>query len=189
MLPVALAVALATTQASAPATVTLEVRVFNGVDDVTAESRVAVYRAGERAEPLARFGPRQGSLTTMVPAGFYDVQAIREKDGRVLGIRWAERLVVMAYPDEKGRHLEIVNLQPGFGALQVRSADGSTVPDVALYVAGLREKEAAPRLAGDGYALFVVPAGSYDVLVRGAKPSWHAQIEIPSDRTRLWLAQ
>jgi len=189
MLRVVLALTLATTQASAPASLALEVRIFNGPDDVTAESRVVVYRAGDRTQPLARFAARPDSLTVQVAAGFYDVQAIREKDGRVIGIRWADRFVVMAYPDERGRHLEIVNLQPGFGALQVRGKDGAAVPDVALYAAGARDKEAAPRLSGEGYALFVVRAGTYDMLVRGSKPSWHTQIEVPEDRTRLWLAQ
>jgi hypothetical protein len=157
MLRVVLALTLATAQASAPASLTLEVRIFNGPDDVTAESRVVVYRAGDRTQPLARFASRPGSLTAQVTAGFYDVQAIREKDGRVIGIRWAERLVVMAYPDEGGRHLEIVNLRPGFGALQVRRKEGPGAPDVALYAAGGRDKEAAPRIPGEGYALFVVP--------------------------------
>ena len=189
MLRVALAVAIATTQVSAPASVTLEIRIFNGPDDVTAESRVVVHRAGDRTEPVARFAARLGSLTLRVPPGFYDVQAIREKDGRVIGIRWAERLVVMAYPDEGGRHLEIVNLQPGFGALQVRGKDGTAVPDAALYASGGRDKEAASRLHGEGYALFVVPAGTYDLLFRGLKPMWHTQIDVPADRTRLWLAQ
>lgn len=187
MLRVVLALALATTQASAPASLTLEVRVFSGPKDVTAESRVTVYRAGDRAEPLARFAAGTGQISTLVPAGFYDVQAIREKDGRVIGIRWAERLTVMAYSDEGGRHLEVINLQTGFGALQVRTKEGTMVPDVSLY-SSLRDKEVASRHTGAGYALFVVPAGTYDVLVRGAKASWHARIEVPADRTRLWLA-
>lgn len=189
MLRVVLALTLATTQASTPASLALEVRIFDGPDDVTAESRVVVYRAGDRTQPLARFAARPGGLTLQVAAGFYDVQAIRERDGRVIGIRWAERLVVMAYPDERGRHLEIVNLQPGFGALQIRGKNGAAAPDVALYPPGGRDKEAAARLPGEGYALFVVQAGTYDLLVRGSKPSWHTQIEVPEDHTRLWLAQ
>ena len=38
------------------------------------------------------------------------------------------------------------------------------------------------------YALFVVPAGTYDVQVKRApKPAWHAGIDVPLDRTRLWI--
>jgi hypothetical protein len=122
-----------------------------------------------------------------VPAGFYDVQAVREEDGRVVAIRWAERLVVMAYPDEGGRHLEVINLQEGFGALQVRDRGSAGAPDVALYAAGVRDRTAGERLAGDGYALFVVRAGAYDLKVEGARPAWHTQIEVPADRTRLWF--
>lgn len=185
---VVLALAMATMQTSSAGSLALELRVFNGRDDVSRESRVAVYRSGERADPLARSDAASGHLIFQVPAGFYDVQAIRERDGRVMAIRWAERLVVMAYPDEGGRHLEVINLQAGFGALQVREKTGGAVPDVALYVAGAREKEAAARLAGEGYALFVVPSGSYDLLVRGVRPSWQTQIDVPADRTRLWFA-
>jgi hypothetical protein len=185
---VVLALAIASMQTSPAASLALELRVFNGPDDVTRESRVAVYRAGERADPVGRAGAATGTFTFQVPAGFYDVQAIRERDGRVVAIRWAERLVVMAYPDEGGRHLEVINLKSGFGALQVRGTTGHAVPDVALYAAGARDKEAAARLAGDGYALFVVPAGSYDLRVRGERPSWHTQIDVPADRTRLWFS-
>jgi hypothetical protein len=185
---VVLALAMATMQTSPAASLALELRVFNGPDDVTRESRVAVYRAGERADPLARSDVASGSLTFQVPAGFYDVQAFLERDGRVMAIRWAERLVVMAYPDEGGRHLEVINLKTGFGALQVRAKPGEAVPDVAIYVSGVRDRHAAARLAGEGYALFVVPSGSYDLLLRGARPAWHTQIDVPADRTRLWFA-
>jgi hypothetical protein len=188
MLRVVLALAIATTQAATEAPLALELRVFNGPEDVTRESRVTVYRAGDRAEPVGRSAAER-CCTFRVPAGFYDVQAIRERDGRVLAIRWAERLVVMAYPDEEGRHLEVVNLQEGFGALQVRAKGGGHVPDVALFAAGAREKDAGARLTGTGYALFVVRAGNYDLQIRGTRPSWQTQIEVPADRTRLWFVE
>jgi hypothetical protein len=187
MLRAVLALAIATAQA-AETPLALELRVFNGSDDVTRESRLTLYRAGDRSEPIARSAAVASCCRFQVEPGFYDVQAVRERDGRVLALRWAERLVVMAYPDEGGRHLEVINLQEGFGALQVRDARGAGVPDVGLYAAGEREKEAGPRLAGEGYALFVVPAGSYDLQVRGARPSWHTRIDVPADRTRLWFA-
>lgn len=168
--------------------ITLEIRVFSGGQDVSGETRITVHRAGDRRAPVAQLTPRTGRLEIPVAPGIYDVQAIRERDGRVVGIRWAERLVVMAYPDEGGHHLEVVNLEAGFGALQVRAKPSTAVPDVTLYAAGQRTKEAAPRFTGDSYALFVVPAGRYDVRSRDAeRVAWHADIEVPLDRTRLWI--
>jgi hypothetical protein len=184
---VLLLLALATFQAGPPP-LTLELRIFNGAEDVTAETRVTVYRAGDRSEAIAQIAPRAGAIAVPVPQGFYDVQAIREHDGRVLNIRWAERLIVMPYPDEGGRHLEVINFKNDFGALQIRTKDSTGVPRVALYAAGAREKEVATAVAGDNYALFVAPAGTYDLLVRGgAKPEWHGDIDLPLDRTRLWI--
>jgi len=168
--------------------VTLEVRVFSGMEDVTGETRISVHHAGDRRTPIAQLTPQTGKLELAVTPDIYDVQAIQERDGRVRGIRWAERLVVMAYPDEKGRHLEVVNLQPGFGALQVRARQSDTTPLVALYGAGQRTKEAAARIIADGYVLFVVPAGRYDIrLGEGNLATWHADIDVPLDRTRLWM--
>lgn len=187
MLRVVLALAIVTAQAATGAPLALELRVFNGVEDVTRETRLTLYRAGERAEPIGRSGAATTCCTFHVPAGFYDVQAVRERNGQVVAIRWAERLVVMAYPDEGGRHLEVINLQDGFGALQVRDRAGAGAPRVALYAAGVRDRPAGPRLPGDGYALFVVRAGAYDLKVEGDRPSWHTQMEVPADRTRLWF--
>ena len=103
---------------------TLELRTFNGTDEVTAQTRATVHRAGDRGEPLTHANPANGRIEPAArPPGIYDVQAIHERDGRVLNIRWANRLVLMAYPDEAGHHLEVINFKNGFGALQVR-ADG-----------------------------------------------------------------
>jgi hypothetical protein len=104
-----------------------------------------------------------------------------------VNIQWAHRLVVMSYPDEKGRHLEVLNFEPGFGALQVRTQDGA-LPEVALQSGGGRDRVAGAPLKGAGYTLFVVPAGSYDVTIRrGDRTTRHADVEVPRDRTRLWL--
>ena len=123
--------------------------------------------------------------TLQVPRGIYDVQAIHERDGRVVDIRWANRLVVMPYPDERGHHLEVINFQNGFGALQVRGEEGAHRP-VAIYEPGKRTKPVTLRSSGPGYVLFVVPAGTYDLQIRsGEKVSWMPGIEVPLDRTRL----
>src|SRR5829696_7373064 len=90
--------------------ITLEVRTFDGPADVSDATRVVLRGAGGREEPVAQVSP--GARRTMtVPPGIYDAQAIREQSGRVVNIRWAERLIVMPYPDEDGRHLEVVNFQ------------------------------------------------------------------------------
>jgi hypothetical protein len=177
-----------TPAAQATAPIMLEIRAFDGAEEVTEQTRITVHRAGERTSPVAQIAPREGRLEIQVPPGIYDVQAIRERDGRVAGIKWAERLVVMLYPDEAGHHLEVVNFGSGFGALQVRVKGSGAVPEVAAYAAGARDKDAAPRHAGPGYALFVLPAGSYDLQARvGNRIAWHSGIEVPLDRTRLWL--
>jgi hypothetical protein len=166
---------------------TLELRIFNGAEEVTAQTRATVHRAGDRGEPLLRNTPSDGRVEFRLPAGIYDVQAIHERDGRVLNIRWANRLVVMPYPDEPGHHLEVINFKNGFGALQIREPAGGR-PDVALYEQGKRDKPAAAPFAESSYLLFVVRAGSYDLLARAAgKSTWHAGVDVPLDRTRLWV--
>ncbi len=169
----------------AQTTLTLELRVFDGADEVTSQTRLKLHRAGERADVVAQTNPGQRVELT-IGEGIYDAQAIREQGDQVVSIRWANRLVVMPYPDEGGHHLEVVNFKSGFGALQIRSRDGSR-SDVALYAAGSRSKEVASPIAGRTYTLFVVPAGKYDVFVKGTRSVWHAGIDVPLDRTRLWL--
>lgn len=173
-----------------PATLALEIRVFAGAEEVTGETRVSIHRAGERSTPIAQAQAQNGRHHFDVAPGIYDAQVVRERDGRVVNIRWAERLVVMPYPDEKGRHLEVVNFTNGYGALQVRSPRAGGVPDLALYAAGERSRPAAIPVAGrsEDYVLFVLPAGRYDIQVRTpTRASWHPEIEVPLDRTRLWL--
>lgn len=174
----------AAAQAQSP--LTLEIRVFTGAEEVTAETRVTVHRAGERSDPLVQTASGGGRVTLAVPPGIYDVQAIRERDGRVVSIRWAERLVVMPYSDENGHHLEVVNFMNGFGALQVRARQAGVLPEVDIYAATVRDKPIATRVDGTDYALFVVPAGKYDVLIRaGSRQAWQADIDVPPGRTRL----
>lgn len=166
----------------------LELRVFLGAQDVTSDTRVTLHRAGERTSPVAQSAPGSGRLEFKVPSGIYDAQAIREVDGKVANIRWAERLVVMPYPDEGGHHLEVVNFTNGFGALQIRNSRSTPLSGVSLYKAGQHDRPAATPVDADGYSLFVVPSGRYDVQVgSGTKATWHTDVEVPLDRTRLWL--
>jgi hypothetical protein len=170
----------------APATVRLQVRVFNAAEEVTGETRVTLYKAGDHASPVA-VSPSHRLLDVDVPAGLYDAQAIHEKDSRVLNIRWAERLVVMPYPDEAGVHLEVINFESDFGALEVKSR---RPVNVALYADGDRSREAAKPVSGNGYVLFVAPAARYDLrLESGGRVTWHAGVDVPRDRTRFWIVR
>jgi hypothetical protein len=172
----------------APALLTLEIRVFDGIEEVTRDTRVAVHRTGERGQPLARVAPGEPRPPILVEPGLYDVQVVREREGRVVNIRWAERLVVMPYPDEGGRHLEVINFASGYGALQVRAQGAAHRPgNVALFPSGDRSRPAV-AVRSDGYTLFVVPAGHYDVQVgRARRQAWFTGIEVPLDRTRMWV--
>jgi hypothetical protein len=186
-IPLLLALTLLLAQPAQPL-LTLEIRAFNGSDDVSAATRITIHRAGQRDQPVGRLaigGPR----TLKVPPGIYDAQAVHEQDGRVVGIRWAERLVVMPYPDEAGHHLEVINFVSGYGALELRGAAGKrSDADVALFTPADHERPAATAASQENYALFVVPVGRYDVQVRrNNRATWHAGIDVPLDRTRLWI--
>ena len=175
--------------AGQPATLTLEIRAFSASDDVTPHTRLTVHRAGERSEAISHTRSGDGRVTLQVPAGIYDVQAIHERDGRVVDIRWANRLVVMPYPDEGGHHLEVINFKNGFGALQIRGAAGASF-ETSLFLAGKRDKPAATAFAGAGYQLYVVPAGLYDMQTRArGKTNWLTNLEVPLDRTRLTIVE
>ena len=162
----------------------LEIRTYRGTEDVSAATRVIVHRAGQREKPVGQISPGKRTTLGVVP-GVYDAQAIHEKDGRVLNIRWAERFLVMPYPDEDGHHLEVINFMNGFGALQIRWAGNATPgpdADVALFTAEQHSQPVAVPASPGPYALFVVRAGKYDVLVRrGSVPTWHRGIEVPLD--------
>jgi hypothetical protein len=180
-----LLVGLLRSQGAAP--VTLELRVFNGGDEVTRHVRATVHRAGDRGDAIAQRLPAETPIELSLAEGIYDAQVFHEQDGRVLNIRWANRLIVMRYPDEGGRHLEVINFQNGYGALQVRAGTGQPVQAV-LYPAGRRDRAAAEPRTGPGYTLFVVSAGTYDLDVTlGGKTVRHPGLEVPLDRTRFFL--
>jgi len=170
--------------------VRLQLRVFDGGDDVTRETRVRVYPAGRRTEPIRMILSTDQAYEAEVPVGLYDVQAIRERAGEVAGVRWVERLLVQRYPDEGGRHLQVVNLKGGFGALQIRPEGTGSGPAGWSAVAtppGVPASEVARARAFGPDLLLVVPAGTYDVkvMVPSAPAAWITAIEIPDARTRL----
>jgi hypothetical protein len=168
-------------------TVRLEVRVFAGAEDVTTRARVQIHPSGTRTTPVAAVSRGERHIVD-VAAGLYDVQAIVEQDGRVVGIRWAERLAVMAYPDEAGDHLEVINVRNGFGALQVRGREGGPVQgEAVLYPAGSRDdaRRVTPAARTAAWMLFVVPAGRYDLVAGADSRHEVGDIEVTADRTRL----
>lgn len=171
------------------APVVVEFRVFAGAEEITHSTRLRLMPTGARDK--ASTMPEGRAHVASVPPGIYDVQALRMRSEGIVAIRWAERFVVMHYPDEGGRHLEVINFHPGYGALQVRATGGGLgAHDVAVFHAGEREKPAGEAHEGDGYRLFVLKAGRYDLRVRraGSAPGeteWLLDVEVPADRTRL----
>lgn len=177
-------------------TVLLELRVFNGGEDVTGESRVRLFPRGQRTKDVPTTASAGQAITAVVPVGFYDAQAIREKKEQVLDIRWAEQLLVQKYPDEYGRHLEVINFKVGYGALQIRPARESVAAakgwTAVAYPAGDASREVGKGVNTGEDLLFGLPSGSYDVKITMSDKStqWIRDMEVPSDRTRLktWLS-
>ncbi len=171
--------------------VTAEFRVFAGTEEITATTRVRIMPTGAR-DKASTVDQGKRLFATVTP-GIYDVQALRMRDEGVIAIRWAERLVVMHYPDEGGRHLEVINFQVGYGALQLRTAKRPiTTYEVAVFPAGNRTIAAGEPIQGEDYRLFVLKAGRYDIRVRHAgSPTdeqdthWFLDVEVPADRTRM----
>jgi hypothetical protein len=170
--------------------VRLQIRIFDGADDVTRETLVRLYPAGERGTPIKMTLSGDEAFEAEVPVGLYDVQAIREQAGAVSGVRWVERLLVQKYPDEFGRHLQVVNLKNGFGALQIRPDGDAASPAGWSAVAtppNSPETEVGKARALGPDLLLVVPSGTYDikVIVPAAAPAWISGLDIPDARTRL----
>lgn len=181
--------------AQAPArveTIRTEFRVFDGTSEVTAETRLRVRPSG--SSETGRI-VEAGHSAVELPAGIYDVQAVRQQAGQVTNVRWAERLVIMAYPDEGGRHLEVINFAGGHGALQLRWPEGRAPDPAGVAVTVTRAGESRPTpariLHGLGYLLLILPAGTYDIRVTqpGRDALVLANTEIPADSTRMKVIQ
>jgi hypothetical protein len=172
-------------------TVKLELRVFDGSDEVTGECRVRLFPRGQRANDLPTTAMPGQAITATIPVGFYDAQAIREKKEQVVGLRWAEQLLVQRYPDEYGRHLEVINFKPGYGALQIRPAPESATAAKGwtgvAYQTGDATREVAKAVVGSDDLIFALAGGTYDIKLTMADKStqWMREVEVPSDRTRL----
>jgi hypothetical protein len=172
------------------APVLTEFRAFNGADEVTSSTRFRLTPAGARAEGDAIEAQRP--MTRLQPA-VYDLQASRAERG-VIAIKRAEGLAIVHYPDEGGRHLEVINFRAGYGALQLRATRGQLPSrDLTIFRTGSRQAPAGRPIDGDGYVLFVVPAGQYDIRLQHADHGgagdahWLVGVTVATDRTRLRL--
>lgn len=169
----------------------LDIRVFDGTAEVTRDTIVSLYNSGSRVDPrrvpVAANGERQMTL----PPGQYDLQLLHQDDGRVLGVRWTSLRLLVAYPGEHGQHLEVLNMRPGYGALQVRRAGTQPELGAVPWTATLRPagggSPVRESLRGDGYLLFVAPPGRYDLEVRPATgaPQVLREVEVREDLTYL----
>jgi hypothetical protein len=177
---------------AAGASIRAEFRVFDGTSEVSGVTRLRVRLSGSTETGIVVEG---SDLALDLKAGIYDVQAIRQESGHLVSVRWAEHLVIMAYPDEAGRHLEVINFSNQFGALQLKWS-GGRMPDpagvtVTVSKPGDSHPSAAHPLRGAGYLLLVLPAGTYDVHVAqpGRPDVTLSAMELPPDRTRMKLIQ
>ena len=187
-----LAPAGAGAQSSAP--VELLVRVFDGDEEVTAYCRIAVYAADTRTAPLVpELRPDTGHHVEVEP-GLYDLQITHHGPGDTVAIAWAGHLSVLRYPDEGGRHTEIVNLQPVFGALLVRPPAAWLVSDrdwrVSAFLHGGVGRAGFEPTGGTDERLFILPAGRYDLVAAlGPTELTITDVEVPAQRTRLKLLE
>jgi hypothetical protein len=162
-------------------------RVFDGISEVSAEIRLRVRKSGTTDEESGTVlnGPW---LKAELEPGIYDAQAIHHRSGRVVNVRWAERLVVVRYPDEGEEHLEVINFVPNYGALQIRLPAGTRADPAIVSVrpAGGVDPARIKAHAGNDYLLVVAPAGTYTFTVTlPAGTTTLSGIEVPGDRTRL----
>ncbi|MEO6007192.1 MAG: hypothetical protein ABIU38_03975 [Vicinamibacteraceae bacterium] len=170
----------------------LQLRVFDGVNEVTRETRVRLFPAGKRGTPIRLTLGTDRAYEADVPVGLYDVQAIRSRSApeSIAGVRWVEHMLVQKYPDEYGRHLQVVHLREGFGALQIRPEGTTPVPvgwSAVATAPGVPATEVGRARALGPDLLLVLPAGTYDVKVvlPSEEPVWITGIDIPDARTRL----
>ena len=187
-----LAPAGASAQSSSP--VELLVRVFDGPDEITADCQIAVYPADTRDAPLVPALSSGMGHHVEVEPGLYDLQIRWRGSGDTVAIEWAEHLSVLWYPDEGGHHVEIINLQPVFGALLVKPPVAWLETDrnwrVRAFLHGGVGRAGFEAVDGTDHKLFILPAGRYD-LVAGLGPTEFTvtDVEVPAQRTRLKLLE
>ena len=178
--------------AQSSAHVELLVRVFDGLEEITAHCRIAVYTADTREAPLVPDLLASSGHHAEVEPGLYDLQITWRGPGDTVEIEWADHLSVLRYPDEGGLHIEIVNLQPGFGALLVRPPVAWLDRDwrVSAFLQSGVGRAGFEPVDGTDHRLFILPAGRYDLVAGlGATELAVTDVEVPAQRTRLKLLE
>ncbi len=179
-------------QSSVP--VDLVVRVFDGTDEVTEQCQIAVYAADARVTPLLpELRPDSGHHVAVAP-GLYDVRITRRDEADTVAIAWAEHLSVLRYPDDGTEHVEIINLQPEFGALLVRPPDawrdGGQAWGVSAFLHGGVGRAGFEGTGDPHHRLFILPAGRYDLVADLDRTEIAvSDVEVPAQRTRLLLLE
>jgi hypothetical protein len=148
----------------------LHVRVFRGQAEVTRDTTVTVFPAGQRTNgrQLAQT-PESSERQLPLAAGQYDLQLVQHEDGKVSGIAWTTLRLLVDYPGEAGHHLEVLNFEKDWGALEVRPGGPHQTGPVA-WRARLQRKDGSDvsqGVAGNGYQIVVAPAGTYDLVIEG----------------------
>jgi len=172
-------------QAAPP--LSLHVRVFRGQAEVTKDTTVTVFPAGQRinGRQLAQ-APESSERQLPLAAGQYDLQLVQHQDGKVSGIAWTTLRLLVDYPGEAGHHLEVLNFEKDWGALEVRP-DGPHQSGPTAWRARLQRKdgtEVAQGVAGEGYQVVVAPAGTYDLVIEGgASPVRVPDVEVKANLT------
>ena len=178
------------TRAQSSAHVELIVRVFDELNEITAHCQIAVYPADTRDAPLVPdLRPGTGHHIEVEP-GLYDLQITWRRPDDTVAIEWAEHLSVLWYPDEGGHHIEVINLQPVFGALLVRPPAAWLDTDrdwrVSAFLHGGVGRAGFEPVDGTDHLLFILPAGRYDLVAGlGSTELRVTDVEVPAQRTRL----
>lgn len=152
------------------AALSLGVRVFRGPTEVTRDTTVTVYEAGNRTHGTAVPAVGGAERQVRLPAGRYDLQLVQQQNGKVVGISWTSLRLLVDYPGEYQRHLEVINFERGWGALQIREAGQPSDLPVEWQARLTRAdgSEVARGVPGDGYQVLVAPAGQYMLQVTRA---------------------
>ena len=149
---------VASTRAQPPA-VTLQVRVFDGVDEVTADTKITAYVTGDRTSALvATFASESHSLELQPDqlAGHLEVLNLQAVFGTLL-------------------------VRPPKGWL-----DNGRPWHVGAFLTEGEGRSGFEPIESEDQRLFILPAGHYDMRARqGAWELTREAVEVPAGRTRL----
>jgi hypothetical protein len=176
--------------AQSPAAIDVFVRVFDGVEEVTTDCRITVYAAATRGTPLTSDLSQVDGHHVEVEPGFYDLQILRHDPNGAAVIEWINYLSFLPYSDEGRRHVEIVNLQPVFGALLIRPPvlwrENADDWRASAFLHDSQGRAGFEPSGGTDHGLFILPAGHYDLVMRMGSTEFRVtDVEVPRQRTRL----